>query len=129
MSQDLKSIMQGNQHLQNFRAFIRHFSFSLLVLNQQHENTFEQLTQFEQLLESKCESLKLTKDYQDIQRNTKSNRELLLQANESNKELNQHLSTMIEHFQILQLSIEQIEKHLPIISELEGTLKKRKVQF
>jgi len=44
----------------------------------------------------------------------------MLQANESNTELHRHMSTMIEHLKILNLPIEQIEKSLPIIPELDG---------
>jgi hypothetical protein len=51
----------------------------------------------------------------------------MLQANESNTELNRHISTMIEHLKILNLPIEQIEKSLPIIPELDSI--KNKIQF
>jgi hypothetical protein len=44
----------------------------------------------------------------------------MLQANESNTELHRHMTTIIEHLKILQSPLEQLEKTLPIITELDG---------
>jgi hypothetical protein len=44
----------------------------------------------------------------------------MLQANESNTGLHRHMTTIIEHIKILNLPLEQLEKTLPIISELDG---------
>lgn len=44
----------------------------------------------------------------------------MLQADESNTELHRHMTTIIEHLKILNLSLEQIEKSLPTIPELDG---------
>ena len=52
--------------------------------------------------------------------NLKSIREMMLQANDSNIELHRHVTTIAEHLKILSLPIEQIEKILPTISELDG---------
>lgn len=45
---------------------------------------------------------------------------MMLQANESNTELHRHMTTIIEHLKILNLPIEQLEKSLSVIAELDG---------
>ena len=45
---------------------------------------------------------------------------MLLQANESNIELHRHMTTIIDHLKILQSPLEQLEKTLPVITELDG---------
>jgi len=53
---------------------------------------------------------------------------MMLQANDSNMELHRHMTTLIEHLKILNLPLEQLEKTLPIIIELDGR-KKRALIF
>ena len=45
---------------------------------------------------------------------------MMLQANDSNIELHRHMKTIIEHLKILNLPLDQLEKTLPIITELDG---------
>lgn len=66
------------------------------------------------------DSIKLNKEFKDLQINLKNLREMMLQANESNTELHRHMSTIIEHLKILNSPIEQVEKSLPIVTELNG---------
>ncbi len=63
--------------------------------------------------------MKSNKEYKDLQLNLKTIRDMMLQANDSNIELHRHMTTIIEHLKILN-SLEQLEKTLPIISELDG---------
>ncbi len=94
-----------------------------LELDSHHHDVTEQITEFERLLQTLEEtngSIKSNNEFKDLQINLKSLREMMLQANESNTELHRHMSTTIEHLKILNLPIEQIEKSLPIIPELNG---------
>ncbi|CAF4752262.1 unnamed protein product, partial [Rotaria socialis] len=52
---------------------------------------------------------------------------MLLQANESNTDLQQHMTTIIEHLKILNSPLEQIEKTLPTIAELDDEINKPKL--
>ncbi len=45
---------------------------------------------------------------------------MMLQANESNIELHRHMTIIIDHLKILNSSLEQLEKTLPVITELDG---------
>ncbi len=45
---------------------------------------------------------------------------MMLQAEPSNTELHRHMTTIIEHFKILNSSIDQVEKTLPVIAEFDG---------
>jgi hypothetical protein len=45
---------------------------------------------------------------------------MMLQANDSNIELHRHMTTIIEHLKILNSPLEQLEKTLPIITEIDG---------
>lgn len=45
---------------------------------------------------------------------------MMLQANDSNMELHRHMTTIIEHLKILNSPLEQLEKTLPVITELDG---------
>ncbi len=101
-----------------------------LELDSHHHDVTEQITEFERLLQTLEEtngSIKSNNEFKDLQINLKSLREMMLQANESNTELHRHMSTTIEHLKILNLPIEQIEKSLPIIPELDSI--KNKIQF
>jgi predicted nucleic acid-binding Zn-ribbon protein len=83
----------------------------------------EQVNEFEQLsktLEENNDSIKSNKEFKDLQLNVKSIRDMMLQANESNTELHRHMTTIIEHLKILHSPLEQLEKTLPIITELDG---------
>lgn len=46
---------------------------------------------------------------------------MISQAHDSNLELNQHVTTIIEHIKILSSPVEQLEKTLPIITEIDGS--------
>jgi predicted nucleic acid-binding Zn-ribbon protein len=81
---------------------------------------------FEQLLktfEENSDSIKTNKEYKDLQLNLKNIRDMMLQANESNIELHRHMTTIIDHLKILNSPLEQLEKTLPIIKELDGRKK------
>jgi hypothetical protein len=73
-------------------------------------------------LEENFDSMKSNKEYKDLQLNLKTIRDMMLQANDSNIELHRHMTTIIEHLKILN-SLEQLEKTLPIINELNGKKK------
>lgn len=45
---------------------------------------------------------------------------MLVQANDSNIELHRHMTRIIDHIKILSSSLEQLEKTLPVINELDG---------
>ncbi|CAF4180831.1 unnamed protein product [Rotaria sp. Silwood2] len=99
-------------------------------LNSQHLDITEQINEFEQLLQSfeeNNESIKSNKEFKDLQINLKTIREMMLQANENNTELHQHMTTIIEHLKILNLPLEQLEKTLPIITELDDETNKSKL--
>ncbi|CAF4450892.1 unnamed protein product, partial [Adineta steineri] len=91
-------------------------------LNSQHHDVAEQIDEFEQslkTLEETNDSIKSTKEFKDLQPNLKTTRDMMLQANESNIELHRHMTTIIEHLKILQSPLEQLEKTLPVITELD----------
>ncbi|CAF3555017.1 unnamed protein product, partial [Rotaria sp. Silwood2] len=99
-------------------------------LNSQHLDITEQINEFEQLLQSFEENngaIKSNKEFKDLQINLKTIREMMLQANENNTELHQHMTTIIEHLKILNLPLEQLEKTLPIITELDDETNKSKL--
>ena len=101
---------------------IYHFS----ELNSQHHEVTEQVDEFDQLLKTFEEtniSIKPNKEFKDLQLNLKTIRDMMLQANESNIELHRHMTTIIDHLKILNSPLEQLEKTLPIITELDGRKK------
>jgi len=53
----------------------------------------------------------------------------MLQANDSNIELHRHMTTIIEHLKVLNSPLEQLEKTLPIITELDGRNNNNKFFF
>ena len=71
-------------------------------------------------LEENFDSIKSNKEYKDLQLNLKTIREMMLQANDSNVGLHRHMTTIIDHLKILSLPLDQLEKNLPIITELDG---------
>ncbi len=83
----------------------------------------DQANEFEEslkTLEENFDSMKSNKEYKDLQLNLKTIREMMLQANGSNVELHRHMTTIIDHLKILSSPLEQLEKNLPIITELDG---------
>ncbi|CAF0888609.1 unnamed protein product [Adineta steineri] len=99
-------------------------------LNSQHHDVAEQIDEFEQslkTLEETNDSIKSTKEFKDLQPNLKTTRDMMLQANESNIELHRHMTTIIEHLKILQSPLEQLEKTLPVITELDDETNKPKL--
>ncbi|CAF4212639.1 unnamed protein product, partial [Rotaria sp. Silwood2] len=99
-------------------------------LNSQHHEVTEQVDEFEQSLktfEENNDSIKSNKEYKDLQLNLKTIRDMMLQANESNIELHRHMTTIIEHLKILNSPLEQIEKTLPVITELDDEANKPKI--
>jgi hypothetical protein len=81
------------------------------------------MTDFEELLKTLKEnndSIKSPKEFQDLQNNLKSISDMMIQANESNIDLHRHMTTIIEHLNILNSPLEQLEKVLPTIAELDG---------
>ncbi|CAF1355817.1 unnamed protein product [Rotaria sordida] len=99
-------------------------------LNSQHHEVTEQVDEFEQLLkifEENNDSIKSNKEYKDLELNLKTIRDMMLQANESNIELHRHMTTIIDHLKILNLPLEQLEKTLPIITELDDEANKPKI--
>ncbi|CAF5085698.1 unnamed protein product, partial [Rotaria magnacalcarata] len=99
-------------------------------LDSQRYAVTEQTNEFEQLLETleqDNDSMKSDKEYKDLQANLRTIREMLLQANESSTALQQHMTTIIEHLKILNSPLEQIEKTLPTIAELDDEINKPKL--
>ncbi|CAF1156375.1 unnamed protein product [Rotaria sp. Silwood1] len=99
-------------------------------LNSQHHDITEQINEFEQLLrifEENNEIIKSNKEYKDLQINLKTIHEMILEANENNIELHQHIITIIEHIKILNLPYEQLEKTLPLITEFDDEINKSKL--
>ncbi|CAF1159923.1 unnamed protein product [Rotaria sp. Silwood1] len=99
-------------------------------LNSQHHDVTEQVDEFEQLLkifEDNNDIIKTNKEYKDLKLNLKSIHDMMLQANESNIELHRHMTTIIEHLKILNSSLEQLEKTLPVITELDDETNKPKI--
>lgn len=92
-------------------------------MNSQHHEVTEQVNEFEELLknsEENNDSLRSNKEFKDLQVNLKSIRDMLVQANDSNIELHRHMTRIIDHIKILSSSLEQLEKTLPVINELDG---------
>jgi lysyl-tRNA synthetase class II len=89
-------------------------------LNSQHHDVAEQVNEVDELVKSIEEISPSTKDLQDIQSNVNTIRHMMMQANESNIELHRHMTSIIEHMKIISSPLEQLEKSLPIISELDG---------
>ncbi|UJR14946.1 hypothetical protein I4U23_001927 [Adineta vaga] len=99
-------------------------------LNSQHHDVTGQLDDFEQALnnlEEKNGSIKSDKEFKDLQLNIKTIRDMMVQANESNIGLHRHMTTILDHLKILQLPMDQLEKKLPIITELDDEANKSKL--
>ncbi len=116
MSKDLVSAMQRMYYLDKFRRLnLKNDSFFLyyIELNSQHHDVTEQINDFDQLLQT-------SEGNKDLQLNLKTIREMMLQATESNTELHRQMTIIIEHLKILYSPLEQLEKTLPKIIELDG---------
>lgn len=103
------------------------FVFFLLELNSQHHEVNDQVNEFEQVLktlEENFDSIKSNKEFQDLQSNLKIIRDMMIQANDSNVELHRHMTTIIDHLKILNAPLDQLEKNLPTITELDGKHRK-----
>lgn len=121
MSKDLVSSMQ--RKFNNINSSEKLCSQYILELNSQHHEVNEQINDFDQALktfEENNESIKTNREYKDLQSNLKTIRDMMLQANDSNIELHRHMKTIIEHLKILNSPLEQLEKTLPVITELDG---------
>ena len=96
-----------------------------LELNSQHHEVNEQVNEFEQVLTNLEDDFKSNKEFQELQSNSKNIRDMMVQANESNVELHRHMTTIIDHLKILNAPLDQLEKNLPIITELDGKHEKQ----
>lgn len=117
-------LLQCNVNI-NFHFNIKLFESFFLELNSQHHEVTDQVNEFDETLKSLEQvnpSIKTNKDYKDLESNCKSIRDMLTQANESNIELHRHMTTILDHLKILQSPLEQLEKTLPIITELDGLI-------
>jgi predicted nucleic acid-binding Zn-ribbon protein len=94
-----------------------------IELNSQHHEVNDQANEFEESLknfEENFGSMKSNKEYKDLQSNLKTIREMISQANDSNVELHRQMTTIIDHLKVLNSPLDQLEKNLPVISELDG---------
>lgn len=91
-------------------------SFSRLELQTHHDDVNQQISQLEQSLDS-CEE-----DYKDLRNNLHTIREMIFQAASNNSELHRHTKTIVEHMNILSSPVEELEKTLPMITELNGRI-------
>ncbi|CAF1230111.1 unnamed protein product [Rotaria magnacalcarata] len=99
-------------------------------LNSQHHEVAEQVNEFEEslkTLEETNDSIKSNKEYKDLQLNLKNVRDMMVKANESNIELHRHMTNKVDHLKILISPLEQLEKTLPIINELDDEANKPKI--
>ena len=113
MSKNLLSTMQRK----SFDAYIDIIlSFSRLELQTHHDDVNQQISQLEQSLDS-CEE-----DYKDLRNNLHTIREMIFQAASNNSELHRHTKTIVEHMNILSSPVEELEKTLPMITELNGRI-------
>ena len=115
MSKDLVSAMQ-----RAFRSFVeflqRRFSSSS-ELNSQHHEVLEEISDLDESLRTFDES---NKEVKEMKTNAKAISEMMSQANENNLQLHRRMSTIIEHMKILHGPLEQLEKSLPTIAEIDG---------
>lgn len=95
------------------------YSSCLSELNSEHHEVTEQVNEFEQTLKT-LDSIKSNKEYQELQSSLKTIRDMMVQANDSNIELHRHMTTIIDHLKILNAPLDQLEKNLPMITELDG---------
>ena len=95
-----------------------------LELKDHHDDLNGQILQFEQTLrtvEDAIPAYASKEEYRDLQNNLRTIREMIVQADTSNTELHRHTTTILEHLNILTSPLEDLEKTLPIISELNGS--------
>ena len=92
-------------------------SFSL-ELNSEHHDVAEQINVCEDLLRQINETS--NDDLKQIEIDLKNLQDLLAQANETNTELHRHVTKIFEHLKILHSPLEQLERMLPMITELDG---------
>lgn len=115
MSKDLVSAMQ-----RSFRSLVdfpqRRFSSSS-ELNSQHHDVLEEISDLDESLQTFDES---NKEAKEMRTNVKAIGEMMSQANENNVQLHRRMSTIIEHMKILHGPLEQLEKSLPTIPEIDG---------
>ena len=94
-----------------------------IELNSQHHEVNDQANEFEEslkILEENFGSIKSNKEYKELQLGLKTIREMISQANDSNVELHRQMTTVIDHLKVLNSPLDQLEKSLPIINELDG---------
>lgn len=74
-----------------------------------------------------CEDFlrQFNEDSKEIETDLKNLKDLLAQANETNVELRRHVTKIFEHLKILHSPLEQLERTLPTINELDGKKNER----
>lgn len=83
----------------------------------------KEISDFEQLLEhfqDYNDDMRSNKEFKDLQTSVQTIRKIVVKTNENKPELYQLMTIMLEQLKILSLPIEQLEKTLPIITELDG---------
>lgn len=89
-------------------------------MNSQHHEVTEQIEDLQQALTT-IEQIEPThRELTDLKSNIESVQQMMLQANENNVELHRHMTILVEHLKILSSPLAEMEKSLPIITELEG---------
>ena len=93
------------------------FFSSSAELNSQHHDVLEEMNDLDEALRTFDES---NKEAKEMKTNVKTIGEMMNQANENNLQLHRRMSGIIEHMKILHGPLEQLEKSLPTIPELDG---------
>ena len=114
MSKELVAAMQRESKRKIVSPNVRFPS----ELNSEHHDVAEQINVCEDLFQQ------LSGDFDEIEAELKNLKDLLAQANETNVELHRHVTKIFEHLKILHSPLEQLERSLPTINELDGKTKR-----
>ncbi|CAF0803217.1 unnamed protein product [Didymodactylos carnosus] len=102
-------------------------------LNSQHHDLEEQVEEFNQelkiFIENGNDAVKQNKELKSLQSNLKTTIESLSRANENDVELHKRMVTISQHLKLLGSPLDQLEKTLPVITELHGKTNKKLLSF
>jgi chromosome segregation ATPase len=123
MSKDLVHVMQRECLASNNDSdtIARH----VVELNSQHHDVTDQANDLNELIETMEEDnepLKSNKELKDIIAGLTNIRENMSKAHANDVELHRRMTLIMDHLKMLQGPLDQLERTLPAIGELDGTV-------
>ena len=91
-----------------------------LELHSQHHEVSEQVNDLEQDLKLFEDTDPTNNDVKELKLKLQNIHQIVIEANESNVNLHQRMVKVMEHLKILSSPLNELEKSLPTIAEIEG---------